>query len=253
MVVIEDKKGNRYLERVEIGKTLNNHLGKIDLGALVTASSGHEYRSESGKEFYVYRPTISDYIYLMPRGAQIIYPKDLGHILFHLDLRPGVSVLESGVGSGALSLGLLAHGAKVVGVEIREDHLNLARKNVLNFFGESIKESYNLVNTDIMTFESTVRFDRMVLDLPEPWCVIERARSLLRQDGILCVYLTNVTQIITLNEALDRYRFHSRSYVELLERPWHYRSMIARPEHRMVAHTGFLIYARPGKAIDSKE
>ncbi len=188
----------------------------------------------------------------MPRGAQIIYPKDLGHILFNLDLHPGVSVLEAGVGSGALSLGLLSHGAKVTGVEIREDHLNLARKNVFNFFGDAVKDSYNLINSDVSTYASSERFERVVLDLPEPWDALENVRALLRQDGILCVYLTNVTQIITLNDALDRYRFHSRSYVELLERPWHYKSPVARPEHRMVAHTGFLIYARPGKSITSE-
>jgi tRNA (adenine57-N1/adenine58-N1)-methyltransferase len=230
---------------------LNNHLGKINLGELIGAESGHEYASQSGKQYYVYRPTLSDYIYLMPRGAQIIYPKDIGHILMHLDLHHGATVLEAGVGSGAMSLGLLSHGAKVTGVELREDHLNLARKNVLNFFGEDILgDTYRLVRGDVGEFESEVRFDRVVLDLPEPWDVLSNVRRLLRQDGVLCIYLTNVTQIVHLNEALDRYRFHSRSYVELLERPWYFKAQVARPEHRMVAHTGFLIYARPGKEVE---
>jgi tRNA (adenine57-N1/adenine58-N1)-methyltransferase len=181
----------------------------------------------------------------MPRGAQVIYPKDLGPICILADLGPGVRVFESGIGSGALSMTMLRYGAEIVGCELREDFANRARTNVRSFLGESALERYRVeIGDSYLGIDPELgSFDRVVLDLPEPWRVVPHAEGVLRAGGILVAYTPSITQAAQVREALKGRWIDGRT-IEVLHRGWHIDGQAVRPDHRMVAHTGFLSVAR---------
>ena len=183
----------------------------------------------------------------MPRGAQIIYPKDIAVILLWADIYPGAAVLEAGIGSGALTMGLLravGETGRVISYEIREDFLQRAEKNIGLYFG---KLPPNLLTRlqDIYEGIEERGQDRIVLDLPEPWRLVGSAGDALRPGGILLSYLPTILQSSQLTEALHRDgRFSQIETIETLLRSWHIEGMSVRPDHRMVAHTGFITTAR---------
>jgi tRNA (adenine57-N1/adenine58-N1)-methyltransferase catalytic subunit len=190
----------------------------------------------------VVRPTLSDTVLKMPRGAQVIYPKDLGAILIEADIAPGMRVLEAGVGSGALSMALLRAGAEVVGYELREDFAERARSNV-----EAMGVGYSRYRVEIRdVYEgiAEVGLDRILLDLPEPWRVLPHATKALRPGGILCAYLPSINQTSQLRSSMEQHGFGMASSLEVLHRTWHIEDRSVRPDHRMVGHTGFLTTAR---------
>jgi tRNA (adenine57-N1/adenine58-N1)-methyltransferase len=178
----------------------------------------------------------------MPRGAQVIYPKDLGAILLAADIGPGMRVLEAGVGSGALSMALLRAGADVVGYEIRADFAAGARANVAAWSGAEVP--YRVEERDIYEGVDEVDLDRIVLDLPEPWRVLAHAEKALRPGGILLAYLPTINQVAALRAAMTRSAFGMAETSETLRRTWHVEERSVRPDHRMVGHTGFLTTAR---------
>jgi tRNA (adenine57-N1/adenine58-N1)-methyltransferase len=196
----------------------------------------------TGRLFLVVRPTLSDVVLKMPRGAQVIYPKDLGAILLSADIGPGMKVLEAGVGSGALSMALLRAGADVVGYEIRPDFANGARNNVTAWTGADV--SYRVEVRDIYDGIDEVDLDRIVLDLPEPWRVLVHAEKALRPGGIMLAYLPTINQVAHLRAAMARSAFGLAETSEILRRTWHVEERSVRPDHRMVGHTGFLTTAR---------
>ena len=180
----------------------------------------------------------------MPRGARVIYPKDLGPLLLLADVFPGARVLESGVGSGAMSMTLLRAGADVVGYEIREDFAARARHNVEGFCGVEAMERYRVEVRDCYQGIDDENLDRIVLDLPEPWQVVKHAETALASGGILVAYTPTIGQAAQLREALAGARFAMAETLEVLNRTWHIEGQSVRPDHRMVAHTGFLTHAR---------
>jgi tRNA (adenine57-N1/adenine58-N1)-methyltransferase len=190
----------------------------------------------------VVRPTLSDAVLKMPRGAQVIYPKDLGAILIEADIAPGVRVLEAGVGSGALSMALLRAGAEVVGYELREDFAQGARNNVQAMLGADAR--YRVEIRDVYEGIEEQGLDRILLDLPEPWQVLPHAVKAMRPGGILCAYLPSINQTAQLRGALEPNGFGMASTLEVLHRTWHVEARSVRPDHRMVGHTGFLTTAR---------
>jgi tRNA (adenine57-N1/adenine58-N1)-methyltransferase len=191
-----------------------------------------------------FRPTLDDFVLKMPRGAQVIYPKDLGPILMLADIHPGVRVLESGVGSGALSMTLLRAGAVVTGYEIRDDFANRARSNVEGFLGPEATARYRVELRDCYEGIDETELDRVVLDLPEPWQVVKHAEQALRPGGILVAYTPSIIQVSQLRERLATANFAMAGTLEVLHRTWHVEGQAVRPDHRMVAHTGFLTHAR---------
>jgi tRNA (adenine57-N1/adenine58-N1)-methyltransferase len=180
----------------------------------------------------------------MPRGAQVIYPKDLGPILMLADIFPGARVLESGIGSGALSMTLLRAGALVTGYELRDDFAARAQQNVADYLGTDAASRYSVEMRDCYDGIDEVDLDRVVLDLPEPWLVVKHAEQALRSGGILVSYTPSIVQAAQLREALGASRFDLPETVEVLNRGWHIEGLSVRPDHRMVAHTGFLTQAR---------
>jgi tRNA (adenine57-N1/adenine58-N1)-methyltransferase len=208
----------------------------------VGRAEGSAVSASTGRRFLVLRPTLADVVLKMPRGAQVIYPKDLGAIVLAADIGPGMRVLEAGVGSGALSMAMLRAGAEVVGYEVRADFAERARANVAAFVGE--EAPYRVEERDVYEGIDDTGIDRVVLDLPEPWRVLPHARRVLRPGGILFSYLPSITQVAELRVALDRSGFGLAETSELLRRTWHVEARSVRPDHRMVAHTGFLTTAR---------
>jgi tRNA (adenine57-N1/adenine58-N1)-methyltransferase len=180
----------------------------------------------------------------MPRGAQVIYPKDLGPILMLADIFPGARVLESGVGSGALSMTLLRAGAEVTGYELREDFAARAQRNVATFLGEETTGRYTVELRDVYDGIDLEDLDRVIFDLPEPWRAVDHAAKALHRGGILVAYTPQITQAAQLRSTLGDAGFGLADTVEVLNRGWHIEGQSVRPDHRMVAHTGFLTSAR---------
>ncbi len=181
----------------------------------------------------------------MPRGAQVIYPKDLGAILILADIFPGARVLESGVGSGALTSALLrAIGptGSVTGYEIRDDFAQRAVQNVHGFLGSDVPLDVQV--RDVYEGIEARDVDRVLLDLPEPWRVVKHASEALVPGGILLAYLPTILQVGRLREELVSAPFAMAETLEVLHRTWHVEGQSIRPDHRMVAHTGFLTVAR---------
>jgi tRNA (adenine57-N1/adenine58-N1)-methyltransferase catalytic subunit len=226
------------------GGEFHTHAGPIDHDELIGREEGSRVRSRKGGRYIAVRPTLAEVVLKMPRGAQVIYPKDLGPILIRADIFPGARVLESGLGSGALSMTLLRAGAAISGYEIRSDFAERAQANVAGFLGDAALERYDVKIRDVYDGIEETDLDRVLLDLPEPWRVVKHAESALRPGGILLSYLPTITQAVTLREALEHSGFGMAETVEVLERSWHIEGQSVRPDHRMVAHTGFLTSAR---------
>jgi tRNA (adenine57-N1/adenine58-N1)-methyltransferase len=245
-VLLVDDKDRRYLIKLRAGADFQTHAGVIDHDAVIGLEEGSmvtaRRRESAGRKLLVVRPTLSDLVVKMPRGAQVIYPKDLAAILLAADLYPGARVLEAGVGSGALSMATLRAGCRVVGYEIREDFANRAKANVTDLLGPDVP--YDIQIRDIYDGIDERGLDRILLDLPEPWRVVPHAATALRPGGIILSYLPTINQTAELRSTLAGHPFALAETIEVLVRSWHVTRRSVRPDHRMVAHTGFLTTAR---------
>lgn len=243
-VLLVDVKRRRYLVTLADGGEFHSHTGVLSHGEIIGSDEGTRFRTTHGQWFTAIRPTLADFVLKMPRGAQVIYPKDLGPLLLLADIFPGARVLESGVGSGALSMTLLRAGAHVVGYELRGDFASRARKNVVTFLGDDVLERYRVEERDCYAGIDETNLDRIVLDLPEPWQVVKHAVRALHPGGILVAYTPTIVQAAQLRETLADSAFGMADTIEVLSRSWHIEGQSVRPDHRMVAHTGFLTSAR---------
>jgi len=243
-VLLIDAKARRYLITLSDGGEFHSHTGVLAHAELIGAEEGATFRSSRGSRFTALRPTLSDFVLKMPRGAQVIYPKDLGPLLLIADIHPGVRVLESGVGSGALSMAMLRAGADIVGYELREEFAERATANVEGFLGAEYRSRYRVEMRNTYDGIDESALDRVVLDLPEPWQVVKHAERALRSGGILAAYTPTIMQAAQLRETLALSRFTMAETIEVLHRSWHIEGQSVRPDHRMVAHTGFLTAAR---------
>ncbi len=243
-VLMLDNKQRRYLITLAEGAEFHTHAGLIAHADFIGRPEGIVMKSTRGANYTALRPTLEDFVLEMPRGAQVIYPKDLAPICMLADIGPGVRVLESGVGSGALSMTMLRYGAHIVGYEIRDDFLNRARANVRSFLGDDVLDRYDLHLRDCYEGIDERDIDRVVLDLPEPWRVVPHAMNALRPGGILVAYTPSILQAAQTREALATKAWSGTRTLEVLHRGWHIEGQAVRPDHRMVAHTGFLTVGR---------
>jgi tRNA (adenine57-N1/adenine58-N1)-methyltransferase catalytic subunit len=243
-VLLIDSKKRRYLVTLKEGGEFHSHAGFVEHNVIIGSPEGTSVRSTRGSAYLALRPTLADFVLKMPRGAQVIYPKDLGPILMLADIFPGARVLESGVGSGALSMTLLRAGAEVTGYELRDDFAGRAQNNVEAFLGDDASSRYHVEVRDCYEGIDLSDLDRVVLDLPEPWQVVKHAQVALRTGGILVAYTPSITQVMQLRESLESSAFDLAETIEVLHRSWHVEGQAVRPDHRMVAHTGFLTQAR---------
>ncbi|MFT7598209.1 MAG: tRNA (adenine57-N1/adenine58-N1)-methyltransferase [Acidimicrobiales bacterium] len=244
LVLLVDNKARRYLVTLSPEGEFHSHAGVLPHAELIGRDEGTEVSTTKGQKFRPFRPTLEEFILAMPRGAQVIYPKDIAPILMQADIAPGMRVFETGVGSGALSMALLRAGADVTGYELREDFSNRAHNNIEKFLGADVLDRYNVQLRDAYDGIDETEFDRAVLDLPEPWQVVPHAATALKPGGILVGYTPSITQAARLREALEHSGFTHASTMEVLHRGWHIEGQAVRPDHRMVAHTAFLTRAR---------
>ena len=248
-VLLVDAKERRYLITLATGKEFHSHLGSLEHDALIGSPEGTTVRTTGGSPVIAFRPTLSEYVLKMRRGAQLIYPKDIGLILVYADIFPGAFVIEAGTGSGSLTLALaraVGDGGRVISYEIREDHHDQACENVnARFEGTGGKpENVELRVGDIFQGIPERGAERMVLDMPEPWRAVGPATESLASGGILCCYVPTIPQVSQTVEAMRRGGFSFLSTFEGLVRTWHVEGQSVRPDHRMVAHTGFIVTGR---------
>lgn len=244
-VQLTDPKGRHYTVVLEPGKEYHTHRGAIPHDLLIGQPEGSVVQSVGGTNFLALRPLLPDYVLSMPRGAQVIYPKDAAQIVMYGDIFPGARVLEAGAGSGALSCSLLrAVGEKgsVQSYEVRDDHAVHAIRNVETFFGER-PGNWSITVDDVKNHEGEV--DRVILDMLSPWEVLPTIAKNLIPGGVLVVYVATTTQLSTVTEALREMTCWTEPHAwETLVRPWHVVGLAVRPEHRMIAHTAFLLTTR---------
>ncbi|WP_440284792.1 tRNA (adenine-N1)-methyltransferase [Geodermatophilus amargosae] len=247
-VQLTDPKGRLHTVVLTPGKQFHTHRGAIEHDDLIGAPEGSVVHSTANTGYLAFRPLLADFVLSMPRGAQVIYPKDAAQIVGSGDVGPGMRVLEAGAGSGALTCSLLravGESGRVTSYERREDFADVARANVSAFFGGGVPENWDLRLGDLADHPADEVVDRVVLDMLEPWAVLPTVAAALRPGGVLVGYVATVTQLSTYVEALRAQGVWTEPYAwESLVRPWHAVGLAVRPEHRMVAHTAFLVTAR---------
>src|SRR3954463_13513814 len=228
--LLVDSKARRYLITLAEGGEFHTHAGITAHDDILGQHEGVTVRSTAGARYTVVRPTLADFVLKMPRGAQVIYPKDLGPLLMLADVFPGARVFESGVGSGAVSMTLLRAGADVIGYELRADFAARARRNVESFLGPGLP--YRIEERSAYEGVDESDLDRVVLDLPEPWRVVKHAVAAMHPGGIFVAYVPSVVQVAQLRETLAESPFGMTTTIEVLERSWHVEGTSVRPDHR---------------------
>ncbi|BFU95185.1 MAG: tRNA (adenine(58)-N(1))-methyltransferase TrmI [Nitrospira sp.] len=245
-----DKKGRHYALTLKAGETYQFSGQTIPHDELIGKADGTLVTLSGGKPMLALRPTFGEYVLKMPRGAQVLYPKDLALITMWADIYPGARVFEAGTGSGALTMALLravGHRGLVVTYEAREDFARTAMMNVERYMGTvpNLVPLRRNAYEGIDLPEDRLPFDRVVLDLPEPWHVVNHAAAVLRSGGIFLSFVPTVPQVQQTVEALERAAvFGMPETFETLLRTWSIQGRSVRPDHRMVAHSGFLTVAR---------
>ena len=245
-VQLTDPKGRHYKVILTPGGEFHSHRGVVAHDMVIGQPEGCVVKATNGDPYLVLRPLLVDYVTSMPRGAQVIYPKDAAQIIAEGDIFPGARVLEAGAGSGAMTCSLLrAVGptGMVVSYEIRDDHAEHAARNVADFFGQR-PDNWELVLDDVTNFDRPP-VDRVVLDMLAPWEVLETVAAALVAGGVLIVYVATVTQLSRTVEALREQQCWTepRSW-ETMQRLWDVVGLAVRPQHSMRGHTAFLISAR---------
>jgi len=241
-----DRKGRHYPLTLRRGRIFQFSGETISHDEIIGQEDGVEITFSKGSRFTVVRPTLSEYVLKMPRGAQVIYPKDIGMVLLWGDIYPGAKVVEAGLGSGALTMALLRGvgvEGEVISYEVREDFIRRACENISLYLGK--RENLLIRHKDIYDGIEEEGIDRIVLDLPEPWRVVGHATRALRQGGIFLCYLPTILQVSRVVSELKKAKvFIQIETIETLLRTWHVEEVSVRPDHRMVAHTGFITVAR---------
>jgi tRNA (adenine57-N1/adenine58-N1)-methyltransferase len=247
VILLVDKVGRRHRVRLRAGERHSIHSGFVPHDDLIGRPEGVVVSTQMGARLLALRPTFAEQVTGRRRQAQPIYPKDLGAILVTADVHPGAQVIEAGTGTGALTLAALRavgpQGA-VVSYESREEFLEAARRGIVESLG-ALPANLTLKLGDVYQGVDERDMDRVLLDLPEPWQAAPAAKSALRPGGIVFAHCPNVSQVQRFFDCLRELRgFGMLEAFEVLQRGWTVRGRSMRPSHRMVAHTGFLCFAR---------
>jgi tRNA (adenine57-N1/adenine58-N1)-methyltransferase len=246
VLLVDERRGKRHLVVLRAGQAFHSDRGVLPHAALIGAPEGVSVATSLGARYLALRPILAEYVLEMPRGAQVIYPKDLATICLFADIAPGQTVVEAGLGSGALTLALLravGPAGRVISYETREEFARRATRNIEARLGADVPHTVR--RQDIYEGLGERAIDRLVCDLPEPWRLVASAGEALRAGGIFCAYLPTLPQAQRTHEALAAHpAFALTETFETLLRPWHIAGPSVRPAHRMVAHTGFLTLAR---------
>ena len=256
IVVLHDRRRRRYRIRLLAGGRYSTHLGAIDHDDVIGQHEGFVIRTNRGHHVTALRPTFRERVLDLPRQSQVIYPKDLGPLLMRLDLYPGATVVECGLGSGAAAATILrAIGptGSLTSYEVREDIVESAKANIRELAPGA--DNHTIIIAD--AYESGFaehNVDRVLLDLAEPWLLLPTSAAALRPGGVIAAYIPTVLQVHQMGAgiSLDS-RWRLAETIEVIERPWHVTDQSVRPEHRMVAHTGFIVTARRCEPLGEPE
>ncbi|WP_457098737.1 tRNA (adenine-N1)-methyltransferase [Microbacterium sp. P5_E9] len=250
-VQLTGPKGRLHTITLKADGELHTHHGVLKHTSLIGQPDGSVVTGSAGHEYLALRPLLRDFVMSMPRGAAIIYPKDAAQILAEADIFPGAVVVEAGVGSGALSLWLLrAIGTegRLTSFERRADFAEVAKANVETFLGE-VPTNWDVRVGDLgeglaaATGEASV--DRVVLDMLAPWECIDVVADALVPGGVVLCYVATATQLSRVAEYIRATGLFTEPEAnETMVRGWHVEGLAVRPDHRMIAHTGFLLWAR---------
>lgn len=254
-VQLTDAKGKLYSITLSAGSEWHTHKGVLKHEMLVGLPEGSIVATNGELKFQAFRPLLADYVLSMPRGATIVYPKDAAMIIGIADIRPGIKVLEAGVGSGALSISILravGESGHLHSVEMREDFAKISQENVKNYFGDAPK-NWRLTVGALQEQKLENDYDRVVLDMLSPWECVQTAAQALVPGGVFLAYVATTTQLSKIAEAIkDDGNFTEPESSETIVRGWHHEGLAVRPQHRIIGHTGFLIFTRrmaPGVAV----
>ncbi|KQX06981.1 MULTISPECIES: tRNA (adenine-N1)-methyltransferase [unclassified Leifsonia] len=250
-VQLTGPKGKMNTITLESGKDFHSHRGILPHDDIIGLPDASVVTNNAGVEHLALRPLLADFVMSMPRGAAIIYPKDAAQILALADIFPGATVVEAGVGSGALSLWLLraiGPAGRLASFERREEFADVARGNAVTFLGYE-PENWSITLGDLA--EELPRqveadgADRVVLDMLAPWECLPAVSEALKPGGVLLCYVATVTQLSRVAEAIRATgEYTNPQSSETMVRGWHVEGLAVRPDHRMIGHTGFLLTAR---------
>lgn len=242
-----------FIIQLTSGAKLQTHRGELLHNDLIGLSWGSEVLSHKGRPFFLLQPSFADLLIDTPRATQILYPKDIGFILLSLDIRPGKKIIEAGTGSGALTCALanaVGDEGIVFSYEVRKDTQNLAKKNLARL---DLLHRVNLINSDIADGFNEENVDAIFLDVPDPHNYVHHTHKALKPGGYLGCILPTVNQIRLLLIELRRNQFAYIDVCEILIRYYKSEPERLRPVDRMVAHTGYLIFARAVTRINQPQ
>ena len=248
-VQLTDAKRRHFTITLTPGESFFTHKGGISHDDIIGQHEGTVVQSHLGGEYLCFRHLLVDHVLSMPRGAAVIYPKDAAQIIVEGDIFPGARVLEAGAGSGAMSMGLLravGETGRLISYEGREDHIGYARDNVVEQTGgQPANWDLRLGDLRDVTPEDVGEIDRVVLDMLEPWECLGTVRDVLIPGGVFMTYVATVPQLMKVMEGIRELGcFTEPRAWESLVREWKVEGLATRPEHRMNAHTAFLVWAR---------
>jgi len=243
LVLLLSPEGKRFIVRIE-PKKLSTHHGEIDLESLAKVSPGNVIYTHKGIPFVSLKPTLYDFIHHLVRRTQIIYPKDLGYILIRLGIAPGNRVIEAGAGSGALTLTLawtIRPTGKVYSYEKEEKFIKICWEN-LTWAG--LSDWVELKHRDIEQGFDERDVDAIFLDVKTPWQYLSQAWEALKGGCVLGMLVPTTNQVSEILKNIEKFPFVDVEVMEILLRRYKTVAERLRPEDRMVAHTGYLIFAR---------
>lgn len=245
-VLFIDRKGRIYYDHLKEDGVTNCGGKHVPHQELIGQQDGLDIKSNQGPRYRVFSASYRDHATRMSRHAQIIHPKDAAVIVAWSDLREGARVVEGGLGSGALATAILraiGSSGHLTTYELRQEPMNLARKNVRALIGDLNNHDVRLENIYEGIHEKDL--DSIILDVPEPWLVVEHAEGALRSGGFFAAYVPTALQMQQVVLALEStYRFSLIESLEIILRNWHVTGRSLRPDHKMMGHTGFLVFAR---------
>ena len=244
LVLLVGRDRKSFIVRLSSGMELHTHHGVVAHDDLIGTPWGTQLTTHLGYPYLLLRPSTDDLVRDLKRNTQIVYPKDAGYILMKMRIAPGCRVVEAGTGSGGLTLVLaqaVSPGGRVYSYEVREEMQQLARRNLEQL---DLSGFVEFKQRDIVEGFDERDADALFLDLPEPWDYLAQAHSALASGGFFGCILPTANQVSRLIAALEQSSFGLVEVEELLLRPYKAVSARLRPMDRMVAHTGYLIFAR---------